>query len=73
LGLSYGDRPLAILGLDYFISCGALDLLVMELVSLGFTHMDWLHAFSRPLAIFEGWLWNILLGGIFYCFVSHGP
>jgi hypothetical protein len=26
-----------------------------------------------PLVIFGGWLWSILLGGIFYCFISQAP
>jgi hypothetical protein len=39
---------------------------------LGFAH-GWLHASCGPLSIFGGCLWSIILGGIFYCYISHAP
>jgi hypothetical protein len=45
----------------------------MDLVALGFIHVGWLHASCGSLTIFEWLLWNILLGGLFYCFISHAP
>jgi hypothetical protein len=76
-GCTCGDIPLAILGRLTIFSLWSTPSswhfahLSMELVTLGFTCVDWLHASCGPLAILGWWLWSILLGRLFYCFLTH--